>query len=175
MEQLRRSRKVWEGKEAVNTYYYLKGAYKGTVLDAALSKAGTGTPTVVIRFQVEPVERSGLESYSRTVYLPATEASMPYLAQKLEALGFMANSLSKVGELSGCVGEFYCRHEADQNGVVRERWDVVTGPKPLESKPVDPSELRRLDSLFSKARKANVVHLKPAVSQSKPDDDDVPF
>lgn len=169
--------------------YYPKGVYAGTILEAALSAAPNGTPEVAIRVRIEPEPGSELQSYERTLHLYVTDKTMAFLPEKLEALGFTGGSLRDVGQLAGGAGSFYCKHEVYQ-GEERERWDVSTGGgKPLEIRPVDAAETRRLDALFGAAKKAankpvsaprsaaksNGAALPAGVYDDGPQDNDIPF
>jgi hypothetical protein len=148
-----------------NGPFYPRGVYRCQILDHGLTKASTGTIQVAIKFRViESVQPAGdVEAhYERTAFLPATDRTMEYLVPKLEALGYTRDSLKYLNlsepnchDMRGSDADFFCKHENDRNGELREKWDVATGGsgKPLELKPPDSREVRTLDMLFGKARK----------------------
>lgn len=148
-----------------NGPFYARGVYRCQILDHGLTKAGTGTTQIAIKFRViEGVQPEGDvdAQYERTAFIPVTERTMEYLPKKLEALGYTRDSLKYLNlsepnchDMRGSEVEFFCKHENDRNGELREKWDVATGgsAKPLELKPPAASDVRTLDMLFSKARK----------------------
>jgi hypothetical protein len=180
-----------------NAPHYAKGRYLVEITDQGLTKASTGNFQIVLRFKVlegtQP--QCDVEQYERTAYLAITDNTVEYLTPKLAALGYNHDSLrhlnlqdSNPHDLRGTQVEFFCKHEQDRNNEWRERWDVVTGGagKPLELKPPDQRELRTLDAMFGRVRKANgaAAPRRQAVStNSAPDsayaqeltDADVPF
>lgn len=149
-----------------NGPFYSQGVYRGTIVDHGLTKASTGTVQVAIKFKVlECLQPEGDVSaqYERTAFLPVTEKTMEYLVPKLQSLGYERDSIKYLNlnepqhvDLRGQYGEFYCKHESNQDGNMREKWDVSHGgtSKPLDLKPPDAREIRNLDMLFGKARKA---------------------
>jgi hypothetical protein len=175
--------------------FYPRGVYRGLIMDQGLSKAGTGTVQIVIRFKVlEAVQPVGDVSaqYERTAYIPVTEKSMEYLPAKLEALGYTRDSIRyfdlmnpQCHDLRGNEADFFCKHENDKNGDLREKWDIATGgsSKALELTPPDAQAVRNLDMLFARARKqtaatpARPAQRSPQAMPSHPGitDDDVPF
>jgi hypothetical protein len=162
-----------------NAPHYAKGRYLVEITDQGLTKASTGNFQIVLRFKVlegtQPV--CEVQQYERTAYLVITENTVDFLMPKLAALGYDHDSLKHLNlrdpqahDLRGTQAEFFCKHEQDRNGEWRERWDVAMGgaSKPLELKPPDQRELRTLDALFGRARKANgaAPHRMPVTART---------
>jgi hypothetical protein len=186
----------------VSKPFYAEGVYRCEVIQQGLTTASTGTMQIALKVKVLEDNQGPMpQQYERSVFLPVTERTMEYLVRKLEALGYTRDSFryldlqeANYHDLRGTVAEFYCKHESDQSGELREKWDVATGggSKALELKPPQASELRRLDALFGRAKKATVGNggpkpngnaSRPATPQQPPDfpnpleisDDDVPL
>lgn len=180
---------------ANNGPYYARGVYRGEIIDQGLTKASTGTVQVALKIKVlEGVSPAyDVEAqYERTIFLPVTERTMEYLVPKLESIGYSRDSLKfldlrhpQCHDLRGTEAEFFCKHEPDQSGGMRERWDVATGGsgKALELKPPDEKEVRTLDMLFGRARKQHGTAPAPQRQPVQPQSempptapfDDVPF
>jgi hypothetical protein len=177
-----------------NGPYYERGSYRCEIIDQGLTKASTGTVQVALKIKVlegvqPPVQVD--QQYERSVFLPVTERTMEYLVPKLNALGYTRDSLRYLNlnepnahDMRGTEAEFFCKHENDQNGQLRERWDVSTmTSSALDLKPPDAKEVRALDALFGRARK-NGAPARPRQSTDTPPDfpqpatisnEDVPF
>ena len=177
--------------------YADKARYVGCITNQGLSKSQQkGTPCAVIEFQVmaRVTGPSSVEDvpnkYKRTATIWLTEKTQEYAERDLANLGFVdfytVEQLNLGHEdcidLRGREVDFYCRHEASQNGdgKVYERWSVaLQGERELEIIAVEKPEVRRLDALFAKGKKPTE---KPVpVAQRQADfapgitDDDVPF
>lgn len=169
--------------------HYAAGRYRCEITNHGLTKASTGTVQIVIKFRVlesinprVPIE----QNYERMAFLPVTEKTMEYLIPKLEALGYSRDSIRfldldnpQCHDLRGTTAEFFCKHEAGQDGSMRERWDVCTPSAAMELKPPDPQDIRRLDMLFGRARKtgspaSRPKDIPPSSSDEAITDDDVP-
>ena len=148
--------------------YYAPGRYWGKIVDHSLEKTKTGKPQIIVRFAVigavDPANPEGNlistgNPQERTVYRVITEATKPYVEADLERLGFDGDRLSQLCltnpdhvDLRGRELAFFCQHEADQNGTMRERWSLAFDNK-REIRPLEAKELRQLDAMFGKALK----------------------
>lgn len=176
-----------------NGPYYAIGRYLGEITDQGLTKAQTGTVQIAIRFKVlegtTPARQLDAQ-YERTAFLAVTEKTMEYLVPKLHSLGYTRDSIRFIDltspechDLRNQKAEFFCKHENSQDGQLIEKWDVAMSQStPLELKPPDPKDLRKLDALFgAQLKKSGASKPKPTppVQQpgysDQPSDDDVPF
>ena len=153
--------------------YYPQGSYSGRVLRTELGASSKGTPQFTVTCQIlEAHDQFGSapvdQSYERTVYLYLTEnpKSIEITAKQLKVLGFKSSKVSalKDADFTDVDIPLYCKHE-EYEGEMRERWSINTPREHREAKPVDPSELRKLDALFGKALKAQ------AAPEPQPDND----
>ena len=160
--------------------YYAPGRYWGKIVDHSLEKTKTGKPQIIVRFAVigavDPANPEGNlistgNPQERTVYRVITEATKPYVEADLERLGFDGDRLSQLCltnpdhvDLRGRELAFFCQHEADQNGTMRERWSLAFDNK-REIRPLEAKELRQLDAMFGKALKKTPV---PTTRQTPP-------
>lgn len=175
--------------------YYPQGVYVGRVVRQELgASTQKGTPQFVVTFQiVDALDQFGAScglqtSYERSVYLYLTEKAMDIALGALKVLGFNKTSLKYLDpDEAGFVDftdkevELYCKHE-EWEGEPRERWSINTPREPRESKPVDKSDLRKLDALFGKALKAQAApesqpapDANKAMQEAATNDSDCPF
>jgi hypothetical protein len=162
-----------------------------------MTKAKTGTPQFVVK--VQPVgQYTGTQEmtpvdngWERSIFMPITEKSMPYVAKKLTALGFSGGSLRKLDpatdgfeDFRGTAIDCICRHEADrETGEPRERWDIAWEREgsDIGGDPLEAGDYRALDALFGAAVKANgggpkpAAKPKPTAAPTPVTDDDLPF
>lgn len=183
----------------MSSIFYQPGNYVGEVKEQRLGETKTGKPQLVIRFKVlgTPLDDGEYApvsvQYDRTIYMVITEGTMPYVADKLKRLGYAgkgfgpldpdhANHQSFVGQMI----DVWCKHEADQEGNAREKWDIARGPSALNVNPLPSKKVRELDALFGKSLLAPDSESTPAhkSNHSGPDtvlagteitDDDIPF
>lgn len=172
--------------------FYPVGVYVAEVTAQALSKASTGTTQFVLRFKVlgTPSDDGAFvpdaHQYERTIYMAITEKTIPYVTEALEKLGYGAGSFGPLdpshANHESFVGnqiDVYCKHEADQSGDNRERWQLSRGASTLKVVPLEAKEVRELDALFGKALKAKPKSTpQPAVAvmdNQEITDDDIPF
>lgn len=178
--------------------HYAKGRYVCEILNQALGKAGTGTPQLAIQFKVlgtpDPKDSTSYtidaHQYERTMFKSITEKTIQYVIEDLKTLGVSIQSLRQLDpstpgfvDLRGKVTDFFCNHEAGQDGGMREKWGVARAASEFKVEALDPAKMRELDNLFGK-------HLKEAfkpVAQARPPqpvavsagatitDDDIPF
>jgi hypothetical protein len=141
----------------VSVFYDDGTTYSCEILDQAMTVASTGNPQFVLRFRVityangDPVTKQ----YERTFYRVITEKTTSYLQEDLGALGFTGDNLRQLDpnvqgsqDFTGKQVDFYCSHEENLKGEMRERWSIARGPKPIKGDPVPESTYRRLDALF---------------------------
>ena len=170
--------------------FYQQGVYVVEVVGQALGKAMTGTPQFILRFKVlgTPVPDSDSfdsvsQQYERTLYMALTEKTAPYVKENLEKLGFNGGSITILdpghAQHQSFVGnqiDMYCKHEADQNGNVREKWQISRGAGGIKADPLDQREMRQLDALFGKNASKPTLHIRPHVETgAEITDDDIPF
>jgi hypothetical protein len=173
--------------------YYPVGRYVGRVVRQELgSSAKKGTPQFAVTFQIiDALDQFGTsvgvhEQYERTVYIyfSKNQQAMEISAEALKTLGYHGSRISELADVdfTGNECELYCKHE-EYEGEPRERWSINTPRAPRESKPVDKSELRKLDALFGKAVKSSGTKpeaqpdsdLNRAMQEAAAADDDSPF
>ena len=163
--------------------FYTPGRYWGQIVDHGLAKTKTGKPQIVIRFvvmgAVNPLDPLGnilpvAQSYERSVYRVITANTEEWVLQDLEKLGFTGDRMSQLDltngdacDLRGKELAFSCKHEADLNNVLRERWSIANDKVPLSAKPLDPKELRQLDAMFGRSLKS-AKKAAPATPTSPP-------
>ena len=150
--------------------YYTTGGYIGRVVSQSLSESKQkGTPQFVLRVRIvaacdsvttEAIPLAENQQHERSVYIYLTEKAMEMALKALKVLGFNRNSLKYLDpeieghqDLTGLEVPLYCKIE-QYEGEDQERWSIST---PFESKPVEPSSLKRLDALFSKGLKELVA------------------
>jgi hypothetical protein len=139
------------------TVFYDEGNYLGEITDQAIGAAGTGNPQLVLQFRVlsyangDPVAKQ----YERTMYRTITEKTLSFVQQDLDTLGFTGTSFRQLDpafegfhDLTGKQVEFYCTHEENLKGEMREKWSIAHGPRPIKCDPLAESDYRRLDALF---------------------------
>lgn len=172
-----------------NAPFYPVGVYIGEITAQALSKASTGTTQFVLRFKVlgVPTEDDSFipdqHKYERTIYMSITEKTIPYVTEALEKLGYGAGSFGPLDpshpnheSFVGNQIDLYCKHEADQSGDMREKWQISRGASGIKVVPLEPKEIRELDALFGKSLKPKSVNKPVLVEDSTViTDDDIPF
>lgn len=168
--------------------FYQEGRYKGEIIEQGFGEASTGTVQFVLNVKIFETESGDpVQENTRFVFKSITEKTMPYLLEDLRALGFNGTSLSQLDpdradhhSLVGQTHLFFCKHEYDQQGNQRERWNLYRGGNSLDLKPPDSKKLRDLDMLFGRAAKQKPATTKqppppPPSWSSDPTDDQVPF
>lgn len=137
--------------------FYDEGNYLGEIADQAIGAAGTGNAQLVLRFKVlsyangDPVAKQ----YERTLYRTITEKTQSFVQQDLDTLGFTGTGFRQLDpaiegfqDLTGQQVEFYCAHEENLKGEMREKWSIAHGPRPIKCDPLPESAYRRLDAMF---------------------------
>lgn len=174
-----------------NAPFYPVGVYVGEVTAQALSKASTGTTQFVLRFKVlgTPTDDGGFfpdaHQYERTIYMAITEKTIGFVTEALEKLGYGAGTFGALDpshpnheSFVGNQIDVYCKHQADQSGELRERWQLSRGSAGIKVVPLEPKEVRELDALFGKNLKAKQKVSQPvpvATDGTEITDDDIPF
>jgi hypothetical protein len=149
--------------------YYDPAEYWCEIVDHGLSEAKTGTHQIFVKFKVlgrvnasDPDQFDADElQYERTMYQAITAATVEFVLDKLEAIGFTGAAWSEFDRtnpdsqnLVGNSIKMYCKHET-YNGELKERWDIARGGNRMDSEATS-----KLDSLFGKELRAR--------TQSKP-------
>lgn len=182
-----------------NSPHYAKGRYVCEILNQALGAAKTGTPQLAIQFKVlgvpDPADPTAYipdpHQYERTMYKAITEKTIQYVIEDLKNLGISIQSLRQLDpstpnflDLRGRVADFFCNHEASQNGDgMREKWGVARAAAEFKVESLEPSKMRELDNLFGKQLKEAFKpepQAKPkaaamATATLEMTDDDIPF
>ncbi len=171
----------------MNGPYYEGGRYWGRITEHRLGKAKTGTPQLILRFQImgmiDPGDPDGNllavdQQYERTVYRTLTDKNQThvpeYVLEDLSVLGFAGGSTAVLDQdhpeampLRGKEMAFYCEHKekwGGSPGEMQETWSIgrATGGGKAAT-PLEDKEQRQLDALFGKAIKMN----PGAVTQAK--------
>jgi hypothetical protein len=162
---------------------YDRGIYKCRIIAQGFGEAQTGTPEFWIQFRVlertEPFNDS-LDQLVRTIHLYITEKTFDRVMEDLRLLGYTGDSLEGVDpcqegycDFVGKEFEFFCIHEPDQNGELRERWSARQVGRPL-----DRDKLKELNRLFSKSKTVSMKSKAAAPTTSSNGDgvseDDMP-
>lgn len=178
--------------------FYEEGRYRAEIINQALGKnKNTGTPQFVLKVQILAAadgdgERVVRQQYERTIYLYLSENAAPYTIEKLKGMGFDKASFCQLDlehpqahDFRGLHVELMCRHEKDNTGESREKWDVAfIGSGAIDNTPLDAAEARKLDAMFGKsfagAKPLPTAKQKPAAVAVKEiadviTDDDIPF
>lgn len=171
-----------------NGPHYQAGSYIGEVVAQALSKARTGNSQFVLRVKILGAGSGTSYSrdqnqYERTIFMTITDGTIDYVANALETLGYNRQGFGPLDPShphhQSFVGQsvnLYCKHESDQSGNLRERWQVSKKPasKALDATPLDQKELHALDAKFGKAIRPASEPVSRA-SNSEITDEDIPF
>jgi hypothetical protein len=174
--------------------YYAKGLHVGEIVGQQLSKAKTGTFQIVLDVKIlglaDPSDQTSFveheKQYVRTIYMPVTEKSAPYVWKRLEKIGYEGTTFGPLDpshpEHESFVGkqiDVQCDHETGTDKNVYDRFSIpIEFASGREHKELEKREIRQLDSLFGKGK------IKPVVEAKKPEDenqdlgitdDDIPF
>jgi hypothetical protein len=149
---------------------YAEGTHVGQIVGQGLSKAKTGNYQVVLGVKILglPNDDGSYDPHKfqnvRTIYLTITQGTLEFLMPKMEAIGFNGSSWGQMDpahpqniNLIGTQVDLWCKHETGQDDVLREKWDISTGPKGIVIEALSPKDIRQLDSLFGKALKPKAV------------------
>ena len=178
-----------------NGPFYAEGTYVSEIVAQALGETKTGKPQFVIKCKIlgTPSDDGSYipanNQYERSVYMVLTEATMPYVIEKLATLGFKGKSFGQLDpehpqaqRLIGNQVDLYCKHEYGQDNQLREKWDISRGGG-LQIKPLESRKVRELDSLFGKSLAsigspsviATQQRQKPLEDGTFIDDSEIPF
>lgn len=164
-----------------NGPHYQIGNYIGEITAQGLSKASTGNSQIVIRVKVlGTVAANGSFTqepfqYERTIFQTITPNTIDRVADILEKLGYTGKGFGPFDpshpqhqSLVGKEVDLFCNHENDLKGELREKWGISTGGggKALELTPLNPKELRELDSLFGRNLRTTTSTPAPAPARS---------
>jgi hypothetical protein len=150
-----------------NGPFYEPGVYVAKVVQQGLTKASTGNTQFILRFRVEgkpdPVDPESMQAvaeFERTIWMTITEKTVERIVGDLRNLGYRAESFGPLDpshpsheSFVGNQIEVYCKHEADQSGNQRERWQLNRAAAAIEIKPLEAKEVRQLDMMFGRALK----------------------
>ena len=174
--------------------YYDEGIHVGQVLQQGLTKATTGTFQFALTIKVlgvaDPHDATAYvphrNQFQRTIWMAITEKTIEYVVPSLETLGYEGSTFGALDpshpdhqSFVGKTFDFFCTHEKDQEGNLREKWSVARTAKLPELQPLESREMRQLDALFGRAL-ANKGKKPPASVPSDANevgitDDDIPF
>lgn len=146
------------------------GIYHGTPDTAVTSTAKTGTPQLVITFNLTHVADgpSWVElptGQTADVYLFLSDAAWPFTEEKLKALGFNGDFADpKFSDQVYAEGvDLECRHESYQ-GKVRAKFEMMGGNKP---EPAAADVMRQLNARW-KAKTAPAPRPAPGTRPAPP-------
>lgn len=182
----------------MNGPFYEPGVFVANIVQQGLTKASTGNTQFILRFKIvgkpDPADSNALipaAEYERTIYMTITEKTAERVVENLHHLGYRAESFGPLDpshpshqSFVGQQIEVYCKHEPDQSGNMREKWQLNRLPTAIEIKPLEAREVRQLDMLFGKALKGGAAPVtrqtynQPSVSvidNTEITDDDIPF
>ncbi len=158
--------------------FYKRGLYVGecTGQFTGQSESGNKTPFFALKFaikaRVENEQEHQVESSERTVYLYLSEKALPMATEVIAFLGYDKDSLKFLDpaqqgffNFAGQRCDLWCKVE-DYQGDSKEKWSVSMPRKPVT--PIDDKELRRLDSMFGKAIRAQRGPGVPAATPAAP-------
>jgi len=171
-----------------NGPFYSVGLHVGEITKQGLSKTSTGKPQFVLGVKIlgQPSADGVVpwqQQYERTVYMVLTDKTIDFATENLKRLGFTGTSLSQLDpsnatfqSFKGNQVELWCKHEPDQQGQMRERWQVSNGGiNAISGDPLDQREMRQLDTLFGRALRTGTPPSPSAYTNTEITDDDVPF
>ena len=177
-----------------NRPYFAQGVYVAEITQQGLSKAQTGNMQIVLRCKILGVPTNDgsyqpeVNQYERTVYLTITDKTIDFIADALENLGYEGDGFGPIDpsharhqSFVGKQVDLYCKHEKDQSGVLREKWQLNREVGGLKVEAVESKEVRKLDQLYGKSLKRNSSRATPlppvaaAVKGPEITDDDIPF
>lgn len=144
--------------------YYDKGNYKAVVTAQAMSAAKTGNPQFLLTIQPTHFVPAGKEPLllgeggtQRTIFKTITDKTIDYLLDDLQRLGFTGGSFTRLDPAApdhqsfvGQEVDAYCIHENDQDGQLREKWNLSSGGGGIKAAPLDVNGLAKLDALFGR-------------------------
>lgn len=178
------------------------GRYWAKATRQVMSESSKGNPTFVLSFlivgEINPVDPKGelisCPSYERSSFMTLTDKTIDFTIENLVAIGFDKPSFKFLDpNVNGFFNftdlefEVYCKHQEYQ-GKVSEKFQIASGPKEMNLKPLESSKMRSLDDLFGKQLKQATKGMKPkpeavaaAVSQTveeangEIEDGEIPF
>ena len=161
--------------------YYEAGRHTGKIVKHGFSKANTGTAQFYLtaRIMADDNGKPHANQYERTIYRPLTEKTMPYLVEMLDQLHFKGFSLSQLDpghsqhvSMAGQTIELWCKHENDQEGILRERWQLSMTRNSAQITPISADEAKQLDGMFTQAKAAKGRQIEDGTYIT---DHDIPF
>jgi len=173
-----------------NKPFYEEGLHVGEIRQHGIGKAKTGTTQIVWRVKIlglpdgEVSYAPHRQQYERTIYMAATEKTAAFVGETLEAIGYDGERVSQLDpthpnhvSMIGKQVNLWCKHEDDQEGNPRERWQFSRGASTLELPQLSAKEVRELDSLFGRNKKAAAIESAPVqnIHNQEIDDSDIPF
>lgn len=175
--------------------YYQPGAYWGRITSHRVEPASTGTPQLILRFEVvgivNPSDTEGTllpvtANYERTVWQCLTNkeqnAIPDFVVEQLSVLGFDGTNSHALDDrdperlpLIGKELAFYCKHEPKQEKVgkdwvnttaMKESWQISNVSSGSKKEEVDPLDAKGFRKLDALFGKA--LNMNPgAVAQAK--------
>lgn len=155
--------------------FYQPGRYWGRIVAQAIGMTSKNNPQFVLTFKVigkvNPEDPDGellpvSEQYERSIFKVITDKTIDYVMEDLQKLGFDRETFKELDPntpgFQSFVGNelaFYCDHDTYE-GTVREKWGLARDGSGLQIKPLEPKQMRELDSLFGKHLK-KMVKAKP--------------
>jgi hypothetical protein len=102
-----------------------------------------------------------------------TEKTVEFVVEQLQSIpGFSCDSLDQLDpenpraiDLKGTQVDLWCKHEKDQKGELRERWNI-SSPREIVTEKLNSKEIRQLNTLFGKALKKSAPAPKTAAKST---------
>ena len=162
---------------------YAPGYYKVRITRWSLGKAGTGTPQFALSFNIigmvnqEDPEGELVSVYheERTIFRAITDKTVDFVTEDLRHLGFEGTSFAQLDPTSSEAGAtdfrgleimVRCDHETYQ-GQPKERWSFAWGGGKFQQKPLEKTELQKLDAMFGRKLKESAVMARDAKNASE--------
>lgn len=144
-----------------------KGTYYGTPTKGVTGAASTGTPQMVVTFNVTHIADSEggwqeIQPITATVYLFLSDGAWEYSEKKLKAMNFNGNFDSPEFACDGI--ELVCDHET-YNNKTREKWDIAGGS---EVKKADANQIRTLSAKWKQSAKPSSAPKPPGKPAAPP-------
>lgn len=165
------------------------GSYYGRPTQGVTGTASTGTPQMVLTFNVTHIanaegEWDSITPFDARSYVFLSDGAWPHSEKRLKAIGFDGNFDSPKFNCDGIA--LRCEHD-NYNGKPKEKWDIDTGGG--EVKKADDNVIRTLAAKWRSAAKPSSAPKppgKPAAPARQPvaagsggaaplDPDEIPF
>lgn len=162
-----------------------EGTYLGKLKSAVLGQAKTGTPQMVLVFDIISVARGGqweaMNQVERTAYLACTDGAWQYTEAKLKKLGFDGNFQEPAFNQSVFDAgiALTCTHRpSNRDGKPQENWDIADWGSGRQVQSASADVAMNLSARWRASASAPVPAGAPPVPQAAAftaADGDIPF